>query len=120
MVTISAISIRGGASRMSIPEGSRHRTSWRSDSWIRSVGRSSSEGASLGTLSSARRSPNWMLPSTRTVRSPCWARATARLNAMVVLPTPPLGANTAIMRAVLAASATAAACWACWMPVTSS
>ena len=29
-----------------------------------------------------------------TVRSSCWARATARLKAMVVLPTPPLGANT--------------------------
>ena len=31
-VTISAISTRGGASRMSIPDGSRQRTSWRSDS----------------------------------------------------------------------------------------
>ena len=31
-VIISAISTRGGASRMSIPDGSRQRTSWRSDS----------------------------------------------------------------------------------------
>ena len=38
VVTISAISTRGGAKRMSIPEGSFHRTSARSDSRIRSVG----------------------------------------------------------------------------------
>ena len=50
-------------------------------------------------------SPNWRLPSMRTVRSPSWPMATARLNARVVLPTPPLGANTVIMRAVPAASA---------------
>ena len=29
-----------------------------------------------------------------TVRSSCWASATARLKAMVVLPTPPFGAKT--------------------------
>ena len=51
-VTISAISMRGGASRMSIPDGSRHSTSARSDSAIRSVGRSRIDGASTGTLSS--------------------------------------------------------------------
>ena len=40
----------------------------RSDSAIRSVGRSRIDGASTGTLSSERRSPNWRLPSIRTVR----------------------------------------------------
>ncbi len=52
-----------------MPDGSRHRTSARSDSAMRSVGRSSSEGASIGTLSRARMSPNWRLPSMRTVRN---------------------------------------------------
>ena len=52
------------------------------------------DGASTGTLSSARRSPNWTLPSMSTVRWSSWARATARLKAIVVLPTPPLGAKT--------------------------
>ena len=66
---------------------------------MRSVGRSSIDGASTGTLSSARRSPNWRLPSIRTVRGPSWPSATARLNAIVVLPTPPLGAKTVIIRA---------------------
>ena len=70
-VIISAISTRGGASRMSIPDGSRQRTSWRSDSATRSVGRSRIDGASTGTFSSARRSPNWRLPSISTVRWPC-------------------------------------------------
>ena len=93
-VTISAISTRGGASRMSIPDGSRQRTSARSDSATRSVGRSRIDGASTGTFRSARRSPNWRLPSIRTVRCSAWANATARLNAIVVLPTPPFGANT--------------------------
>ena len=51
-----------------MPDGSRQRTSPRSDSAIRSVGRSRIEGASVGTFSSARRSPNWRLPSMRTVR----------------------------------------------------
>ena len=51
-------------------------------------------GVDLGTFSSARRSPNWTLPSMSTVRCSSWAMATARLNAMVVLPTPPFGANT--------------------------
>ena len=46
-----------------MPDGSRHRTSARSDSAIRSVGRSRIDGASTGTFSSARRSPNWRLPS---------------------------------------------------------
>ena len=98
VVTISAISTRGGASRMSIPDGSRQRTSWRSDSATRSVGRSRIDGASTGTLSSARRSPNWRLPSIRTVRWSSWPRATARLNAIVVLPTPPFGAKTEKIR----------------------
>ena len=97
-VIISAISMRGGASRMSMPDGSRHRTSARSDSAIRSVGRSRIDGASTGTLRSARRSPNWRLPSIRTVRWPSWPSATARLNAIVVLPTPPLGAKTEMTR----------------------
>ena len=97
-VIISAISTRGGASRMSIPDGSRQSTSWRSDSATRSVGRSRIDGASTGTLRSARRSPNWRLPSISTVRWPCWPSATARLNASVVLPTPPFGAKTEKMR----------------------
>ncbi len=92
---MSAISMRGGASRMSMPEGSRQSTSARSVSWIRSVGRSRIDGASAGTLRRARRSPNWRLPSISTVFTPmCCCSATARLNASVVLPTPPLGANT--------------------------
>ncbi len=33
-----------------------------------------------------------------TVRSSCWASATARLKAMVVLPTPPFGAKTEMVR----------------------
>ena len=53
---------------MSIPDGSRQSTSPRSDSAIRSVGRSRIDGASAGTLSSERRSPNWRLPSISTVR----------------------------------------------------
>ena len=57
-------------------------------------------GASTGTLSSERRSPNWRLPSIRTVRCSTWAKATARLNAIVVLPTPPFGAKTRITRDV--------------------
>ena len=81
-----------------MPDGSRHRTSWRSDSWIRSVGRSRIDGASTGTLRRARRSPNWRLPSMRTVRLPSWPMATARLNAIVVLPTPPFGAKTLYIR----------------------
>ena len=85
---------------MSIPDGSRQSTSPRSDSAIRSVGRSRMEGASTGTLSSARRSPNWMLPSIRTVRWSIWASATARLNAMVVLPTPPFGEKMVMTRVV--------------------
>ena len=74
-----------------MPDGSRHRTSLRSDSAIRSVGRSRIDGASTGTLSSERRSPNWRLPSMSTVRWSSWPSATARLNAIVVLPTPPFG-----------------------------
>ena len=50
VVTISAISTRGGASRMSMPDGSRHSTSARSASAIRSVGRSRIDGASTGHL----------------------------------------------------------------------
>ena len=34
-----------------------------------------------------------------TVRGPCWPIATARLNARVVFPTPPLGAKIVIIRA---------------------
>ena len=98
VVIISAISTRGGASRMSIPDGSRQRTSWRSDSATRSVGRSRIDGASTGTLSSARRSPNWRLPSMSTVRCSSWPSATAMLNASVVLPTPPFGAKTEKIR----------------------
>ena len=90
---ISAISMRGGASRMSIPDGSRQSTSDRSDSAIRSVGRSRIDGASWGTLSSERRSPNWTLPSMSTVFCPSWPIATAMLNAIVVFPTPPFGAK---------------------------
>ena len=103
-VSISAISMRGGASRMSIPDGSRHRTSDRSDSAMRSVGRSRIDGASTGTLSNDRRSPNCRLPSMRTVRWFSWPRATARLNATVVLPTPPFGANTLMTRFEVTAS----------------
>ena len=77
-----------------MPDGSRHRTSCRSDSWMRSVGKSRIDGASTGTFSSDRMSPNCRLASMSTVRCPCWPIATARLNAIVVLPTPPLGANT--------------------------
>ena len=102
-VIISAISMRGGASRMSMADGSRHRTSDRSDSAMRSVGRSRIDGESTGTFRSARRSPNWMLPSMSTVRCSSWARATARLKAMVVLPTPPFGANTEMIRVAPAA-----------------
>ncbi len=103
-----------------MPDGSRHRTSWRSESWIRSVGRSSSDGASIGTLSSARRSPNWMLPSMSTVRGPSWPMPTARLNARVVFPTPPFGANSVIIRAEPWASDCAAAWWTAWSRLTSS
>ena len=81
-----------------MPAGSRHITSRRSDSWTRSVGRSRIEGTSLGTLSSARRSPYWRLPSIRAVATPIWPIATARLKAMVVFPTPPLGENTETTR----------------------
>ena len=76
-----------------MPDGSRQSTSDRSDSAIRSVGRSRIDGASWGTFSSERRSPNWTLPSMSTVFCPAWPIATARLNAMVVLPTPPFGAK---------------------------
>ena len=50
VVIISAISTRGGASRMSMPDGSRQSTSWRSDSATRSVGRSRIDGASTRHL----------------------------------------------------------------------
>ena len=86
-----------------MPDGSRHRTSPRSDSAIRSVGRSRIDGASAGTLSSDRRSPNWRLPSISTVRCSSWPKATARLNAIVVLPTPPFGAKTVMTRVVVVA-----------------
>ena len=56
----------------------------------------------------------------RTVREPCWPTATARLNARVVLPTPPLGANSVIIRAVPKLSSVAAVWWTCWSRVTSS
>jgi hypothetical protein len=56
----------------------------------------------------------------RTVRMPCWPTATARLNARVVFPTPPLGANSVIIRAVPNWSIVAAAWWTCWSRVTSS
>ena len=87
-----------------MPDGSRHRTSPRSDSAIRSVGRSRIDGASTGTLSSERRSPNWRLPSISTVRCSSWPRATARLKAIVVLPTPPFGAKTLMTRVLVKAS----------------
>ena len=103
-----------------MPDGSRHRTSARSDSAIRSVGRSSSDGASIGTLSSARMSPNWRLPSMRTVRNGSWPIATARLKASVVLPTPPLGAKTVIIRARCVLSATCAVWLTCWRREISS
>ena len=77
-----------------MPDGSRQRTSDRSVSAIRSVGRSTIEGALPGTFRSARRSPNWRLPSISAVRLPAWPKATARLSAIVVVPTPPFGAKT--------------------------
>ena len=55
-----------------------------------------------------------------TVRGPCWPIATARLNASVVFPTPPLGAKIVIIRAEPECSLAAAAWWTCWRRVTSS
>ena len=55
-----------------------------------------------------------------TVRWPSWPMATARLNASVVLPTPPLGANNVIIRAVPVWSLATAAWRTCWSRVTSS
>ena len=46
--------------------------------------------------------------------------ATARLNAIVVLPTPPLGANTVIIRAAPVASLVAASLRTCCRRLTSS
>ncbi len=63
------------------------------------------DGTSLGTLSSARRSPYWRLPSISAVDAPSWAMLTARLKAIVVLPTPPLGAKTETTRQAPAALA---------------
>ena len=68
-------------------------------------------GASTGTLRSALRSPNWRLPSMRTVRLPSCPMATARLNAMVVLPTPPFGAKTLNRREVPPSSVAWNAVW---------
>ena len=90
VVTISAISTRGGASRMSMPDGSRHMMSTRSCSRMRSVGRLTMLGATAGTRSRPRRSLNWSEPSTRQTLWSC-PRPTARLYASVVRPTPPLG-----------------------------
>ena len=55
-----------------------------------------------------------------TVRIPSWPTATARLKAMVVLPTPPLGAKIVTIRAVPRESPAAAAWLTFWMCVTSS
>ena len=65
-------------------------------------------------------SPNWRLPSISTVRGPSCPIATARLNASVVFPTPPLGAKIVTIRAAPDDSLAADAWWTCWSLVTSS
>jgi hypothetical protein len=56
----------------------------------------------------------------RTVRRPACPNATARLSAMVVVPTPPLGANTVKMREPPCALASRCAVWtACTLLIRS-
>ena len=96
VVTISAISMRGGASRMSIPDGSRQSTSARSDSAIRSVGRSRIDGASVGTAQERAEVAELEAPvdEDRPVTLPgCGDRKVERNRR---LPTPPFGAKTAM------------------------
>jgi hypothetical protein len=79
---------------MSIPAGSRHMTSCRSDSWTlirrqvqdrRHVARHLQQCPQVAVLQAA-------IDQSR--RNPHLASETARLNAIVVLPTPPFGEKT--------------------------
>ena len=77
-----------------MPDGSRHRTSARSDSPIRSVGRSRSDGRLDRHLEQRAHVAELEAAVDEDRPHAGLAEATARLKASVVLPTPPLGAKT--------------------------